>query len=77
MDNLPLLEESYKENDFLKLYKEVYQNLNQSIEELSFNYLIMFKNRIKFIEKAQFYYESLENSTKEIIINNYKICKKG
>jgi len=69
LDNLPLLEESYKENDFLKLYKEVYQNLNQSIEELSFNYLIMFKNRIKFIEKAQFYYESLENSTKEIIIN--------
>ena len=69
LDNLPLLEQSYKENDFLKLYKEVYQNLNQSIEELSFNYLIMFKNRIKFIEKAQFYYESIENSTKEIIIN--------
>ena len=69
LDNLPLLEQSYKENDFLKLYKEVYQNLSQSVEELSFNYLIMFKNRIKFIEKAQFYYESIEKSTKEIIIN--------
>ena len=57
------------ESDFLKLYKEVYQNLSQSVEELSFNYLIMFKNRIKFIEKAQFYYESIEKSTKEIIIN--------
>ena len=69
LDSLPLLEKNYKDNDFLKFYREIYQDLNKSIEELNFNFLIVLRNRIKFIDKAKDYYRSIENSAKEIIIN--------
>ena len=69
LDNMPLLDESYKKDDFLKLYSEIYQDLNHKIELLNFNFLIMFRNRIKFIDKAKFYYEEIVTSEKEIIIN--------
>ena len=69
LDNIPLLEQSYKENDYLKLYNDIYQDLNHNIEILNFNFLIMLRNRIKFIDKAKFYYEEIVKSEKEIIIN--------
>ena len=69
LDNLPLLEKDYQENDFLKLYKELYQNLSESLEELNFHFLILFKNRIKFIDKTKYYYDSIEKYSKEIAIN--------
>jgi hypothetical protein len=69
LDNLPLLENDYKENDFLKLYRELYDNLSKSMEELNFHFLIRLKNRIKFIDKAKDYYDKIENWKKEIFIN--------
>ena len=69
LDNIPLLDQSYKENDYLKLYNDIYQDLNHNIEILNFNFLIMLRNRIKFIDKAKFYYEEIVKSEKEIIIN--------
>ena len=38
LDNLSSLEQSYKDSDFLKLYKELYKNLTQSIESLNFHF---------------------------------------
>ena len=69
LDNLPLLEDGFQENDFLKLYRELYQNLNKSIEELNFNFLIILRNRIKFIDKAKDYYIGIIVSIKDIVIN--------
>ena len=69
LDNLSLLEKSYKNSDFLKLYKELYNDLSKSIESLNFHFLIIFRNRIKFIDRAKDYYETIENSAKNIIIN--------
>ena len=69
LDNMPLLDQSYKEEDFFKLYNDIYQDLNHNIEILNFNFLIMLRNRIKFIDKAKFYYEEIVKSEKEIIIN--------
>ena len=69
LDNMPLLDQSYKEEDFLKLYNDIYQDLNHNIEILNFNFLIILRNRIKFIDKAIFYYEEIVKSEKEIIIN--------
>ena len=69
LDNLPLLENTYKENDFLKLYRELYENLSKGMEELNFYFLIILKNRIKFIDKAKDYYDKIENYEKDISIN--------
>ena len=69
LDNLPLLENTYKENDFLKLYRELYENLSKGMEELNFYFLIILKNRIKFIDKAKDYYDKIENCEKDISIN--------
>ena len=69
LDNLPLLDNSYKENDFMKLYKELYEDLCQKIEMMNFHYLISLKNRIKFIDKAKHYYDTIENCEKDIVIN--------
>ena len=69
LDSLPLLEKSYQENDFLKLYEELYKNLNEKIEQLNLNFLVILKNKIKFLERAKDYYNTLIKSIKEIIIN--------
>ena len=69
LESLPQLDKSYQENDFLKLYEELYNNLNEKIEQLSLNYLVVLKNRIKFMDKAKDYYNSLINAIKEITIN--------
>ena len=69
LDNLPLLENTYKENDFLKLYRELYENLSKGMEELNFYFLIILKNRIKFIDKAKDYYDKIEKCEKDISIN--------
>ena len=69
LDSLPLLEKSYQENDFLKLYEELYKNLNEKIEQLNLNFLVILKNKIKFLESAKDYYNTLIKSIKEIIIN--------
>ena len=69
LDNLPLLEVSFQDNDYVKLYEELYKNLDQSIQTMNFNFLIILRNRIKFIDKAKDYYENIENSVKDILIN--------
>ena len=69
LDSLPLLEKSYQENDFLKLYEELYKNLNEKIEQLNLNFLVILKNKIKFLESSKDYYNTLIKSIKEIIIN--------
>ena len=69
LDSLPLLEKNYQENDFLKLYEELYKNLNEKIEQLNLNFLVILKNKIKFLESSKDYYNTLIKSIKEIIIN--------
>ena len=62
LDSLPLLEKNQQENDFLKLYEELYKNLNEKIEQLNLNFLVILKNKIKFLESSKDYYNTLIKS---------------
>ena len=61
--------EDYKENEYEKLFKELTQNLNDSIRELDFETLILFRNKLKFLDKMNNYYDNAKELFNDIIIN--------
>ena len=69
LDYLNKIPDEYKENDFRKLFDELNQNLKDSINNLDFGKLIIFKNKIKFIDKMDSYYEKVKELINNIIIN--------
>ena len=69
LDCLKKIPEDYRENDYKKLFEELTKNLNDSIDELDFEILILFRNKLKFIDKMNGYYCGVEESMKEITIN--------
>ena len=69
LDSLKKIPENYKKNDFQKLFDELDKNLNDSIDVLDFQKLIMFRNKLKFIDKIYNYYENTHHLIAEISIN--------
>ena len=69
LDYLNKIPDEYKENDYQKLFDELNQNLKDSINNLDFGKLIIFKNKIKFIDKMDSYYEKVKELINNIIIN--------
>ena len=70
--------EDYKENEFNKLFKELTDNLNDSIRELDFEKLILFRNKLKFIDKMNNYYDNIKELINDIVINeNIKNIAEG
>ena len=69
LDYLNKIPDEYKENDYRKLFDELNQNLKDSINNLDFGKLIIFKNKIKFIDKMDSYYEKVKELINNIIIN--------
>ena len=69
LDSLKKIPENYKKNDFQKLFDELDKNLKDSIEVLDFQKLIMFRNKLKFIDKINNYYENTHNLIIDISIN--------
>ena len=69
IDYLEKLPEEYKTNDYKKLFKELAQNINDSINSLDFEILIFFRNKLKFIDKMTSYYENVKQLKNNIIIN--------
>ena len=69
LDYLNKIPEEYKENDFRKLFIELGQNLRLSINNLDFEKLIIFRNKLKFIDKINNYYDNVKNSFNNILIN--------
>ena len=69
LDYLNKIPEEYKENDFQKLFEELKKDLNKSIKSLDFQILILFMNKLKFIDKINNYYENKIKSFNNIIIN--------
>ena len=70
LDYLDDIPEDYKENDFKKLFNELTRNLNESINSLDFEKLIVFRNKLKFIEKINNYYEEVKKLVNNIVIND-------
>ena len=67
--------DDYKENEYKKLFRELTQNLNDSIRTLDFEKLISFRNKLKFIDKMNNYYDNAKELINNILINgNIKFC---
>ena len=66
LNKIPL---EYKKNDFEKLYKELKGNLEDSIDILDFQRLILFRNKLKFIDKLNSHYSKLHDLIRNISIN--------
>ena len=69
LDYLNKIPEEYRKNDYEKLYSELKNNLNDSIKILDFQRLIMFRNKLKFIDKVNNYYDNVNNLIINITIN--------
>ena len=69
LEYLNKIPEEYKENDFQKLFEELKENLNKSIKSLDFQILILFRNKLKFIDKINNYYENEKKTFNNIVIN--------
>ena len=69
LDYLNKIPEDYKENDFKKLFEELTQNLNNSLNDLDFEKLIVFRNKLKFLDKMNNYYENIKQLVNNIPIN--------
>ena len=69
LDSLKKIPDSYKENDFQILFDELDKNLDDSIKVLDFQKLILFRNKLKFIDKINNYYENTHKLIMDISIN--------
>ena len=69
LNYLNKIPEEYKENDYKKLFEELTQNLNDSINSLDFERLILFRNKLKFIDKMYNYYDNIRKLINTIIAN--------
>ena len=69
LDYIDKLPEDYRENDFKKLFNELTRNLNKSINNLDFEKLILFRNKLKFIDKNYNYYLEVRKLINNIVIN--------
>ena len=69
LEYLNKIPEDYKKNDFKKLFCELTEDLNNSIDLLDFEKLIVFRNKTKFIDKMINYFENVKDLMNTININ--------
>ena len=79
LDYLKKIPQDYIDNDYKKLFIELRKNLNDSINELNFEKLILFRNKLKFIDKINNYYDNLKQKINNIEFNRFikKIVEKN
>ena len=70
LNYLNKIPKDYKENDFKKLFDELTINLKESINDLDISKIILLRNKLKFIDKINNYYEEMYKSINNIIIND-------
>ena len=66
LDKIP---EEYKKDEYKKLFNELTENLNDAIKMLDFEKLIIFRNKLKFLNKTRDYYNNTNNLINNIILN--------
>ncbi len=69
LDYINKIPDDYKEKDYKKLFEELTENLNDSIKMLDFEKLILFRNKLKFIDKIKDYYTKVKELIDDIKIN--------
>ena len=70
LDYLNKIPKDYKDNDFKKLFNELMKNLKESKNSLDFELLIIFRNKLKFIDKIYNYYEEVKKLINNATIND-------
>ena len=70
LDYLNKIPEDYKKEDYKKLFEEITSNLKDSINGLDFEKLILFRNKLKFLDKMACYFENIKLLINNISINN-------
>ena len=71
LDYLNKIPEDYTKNEYKKLFEEITSNLKDSINSLDFEKLILFRNKLKFLDKMAYYFENIK-----LLINNISINDK-
>ena len=71
LDYLKEIPQDYIENDYKKLFIELEQNLRDSIIELDFEKLILFRNKLKYLDKISNYYDNLKKQINNIEFNKF------
>jgi hypothetical protein len=66
---LKKLPPEYQENDCVKLYKELKNDINKSIESLDFQSLILFHSKLKYLSRAMKHYQVAKQLVADIDIN--------
>ena len=69
LDYMHKIPKEYKENDYKKLFAELTNDLNHSINSLDFEMLILFRNKLKFLDKMFNYYKTIKDLIGIISIN--------
>ena len=69
LNYLDIIPQDYKENEYQKLFNELSKELNESINSLDFEKLILFRNKVKFLEQMTNYYDNVRKLINNIIIN--------
>ena len=73
LDYMQKIPEEYKENDYEKFFDELTKNIEESIDELNFEQLFLFKKKVQFLEKIQNYYINYIKILEDI--NNNEMVK--
>ena len=69
LNYMQIIPEEYKENDYEKLFKELTENIKESIKDFDFEKLFIFKKKLQFIEKTKKYYNNCNSLLSDININ--------
>ena len=69
LNYMQVISDEYKENDFEKLFNELTENIEESIEDFNFEKLFIFKKKLQFIEKNKNYYNNCNYLLYDISIN--------
>ena len=69
LEYLKKIPKNYSENDFEQLYKELQQEINNSIKALNFDILCSLLDKIKFAKRTKIYYQKEGKRLFEIYLN--------
>ena len=70
LDYLKKIPEDYRKNEYKKLFNELVSNLKESIDNLDFEKLILFRNKLKYLDKSYNYYKEMKILINNIITND-------
>ena len=70
IEYLKKIPDEYKENDYEKLYKELTDELNESIKTCNFEYMSLFLDEMKFGNRNKLFFEKVKGIYIDIELNN-------